>query len=205
MTRRPLPMFPLGTVLFPHAQLPIHVFEPRYRKMVEDCLGGDGDFGVVLIERGHEVGGGDTRFPVGTLAHIVQAARIPDGRWMLAAVGTRRLRVTEWLPDDPYPRAHVTLLDEATPSSNADAQIREVEQALRRVHALRAELGVPAVTEISLTDDPTRAGFEAAALAPIGPLDAQSLLERDDVEARLEQLLALLHDEANVLEFRLSS
>jgi len=69
---------------------------------------------------------------------------------------------------------------------------------------LRAELGVPAVTEISLADDPTRAGFEAAALAPIGSLDAQSLLERDDVEARLEQLLALLHDEANVLEFRLS-
>src|SRR5207245_749816 len=85
-------MFPLGTVLFPHTQLPIHVFEPRYRKMVEDCLGGEGDFGVVLIERGHEVGGGDTRFPVGTLAHIVQAARIPDGRWMLAAVGTRRRR-----------------------------------------------------------------------------------------------------------------
>ncbi len=198
-------MFPLGTVLFPHAQIPIHVFEPRYRKMVEDCLGGDGDFGIVLIERGHEVGGGDTRFGVGTLAHIVQAARIPDGRWMLAAVGTRRLRVTEWLPDDPYPRAHVTLLDEVAPSGKVEAQIREVEQALRRVHALRTELGVPAVADISLADDPARAGFEAAALAPIGPLDAQSLLELDDVAARLEQLLALLHDEANVLEFRLSS
>ena len=63
MTRR-LPMFPLGTVLFPYAVLPLHVFEPRYRALTEHCLAGDGCFGVVLIERGSEVGGGDTRFAV---------------------------------------------------------------------------------------------------------------------------------------------
>src|SRR4051812_26706984 len=59
---KPLPMFPLGTVLFPHAVLPLHVFEPRYRALVETCLHSDGRFGVVLIERGYEVGGGDARF-----------------------------------------------------------------------------------------------------------------------------------------------
>ena len=74
-----LPMFPLGTVLFPHGVLPIHVFEPRYRAMVDDCLAGDARFGVVLIERGSEVGGGDTRFHVGTVAQIVQAGKMPDG------------------------------------------------------------------------------------------------------------------------------
>ncbi len=100
---KPLPMFPLGTVLFPHAVLPLHIFEERYRALVETCLRGDGRFGVVLIERGYEVGGGDARFGVGTIARIVEAARTPDGRYLLATVGTDRLRIQKWLDDDPFP------------------------------------------------------------------------------------------------------
>src|SRR5581483_10007082 len=97
-----LPMFPLGTVLFPYLVLPLHVFEPRYRAMTRACLDGGGEFGTVLIERGHEVGGGDTRFAVGTVARIVEAAEFDYGRWALVTVGTRRITVEEWLPDDPY-------------------------------------------------------------------------------------------------------
>ena len=70
----PLPMFPLGTVLFPSVFLPLHVFEPRYQELTRDCLAGDNEFGVVLIERGSEVGGGDARFDVGTVARIIEAA-----------------------------------------------------------------------------------------------------------------------------------
>src|SRR6476659_11505422 len=103
-----MPMFPLGTVLFPHALLPLHVFEPRYRLMTQRVLNGDGEFGVVLIERGSEVGGGDTRFGVGTVARVVRAHELPDGGYVLATVGTRRFRVARWLADDPYPRAEVT-------------------------------------------------------------------------------------------------
>src|SRR5437773_454261 len=105
-------MFPLGTVVFPHAVLPLHVFEPRYRAMMRDVLAGDQEFGVVLIERGSEVGGGDVRFGVGTLAHIVQSSELSDGRFALAAVGVQRFRVERWLPDDPYPRAEIVLLEE---------------------------------------------------------------------------------------------
>ena len=79
MAPRPMPMFPLGTVLFPYAVLPLRVFEPRYRVMTRRCLDGDREFGVVLIERGSEVGGGDVRFGVGTIARIVQVAETPDG------------------------------------------------------------------------------------------------------------------------------
>ena len=61
----------------------------------------------MLIERGQEVGGGDVRFGMGTVARIVQTAELPDGRWLLDAVGTERIHVTEWLPDDPYPLAMV--------------------------------------------------------------------------------------------------
>ena len=75
-------MFPLGTVLFPHGVLPLHVFEPRYRTMTERCLADDATFGVVLIERGSEVGGHDERFDVGTAARILQAGRLEDGRWV---------------------------------------------------------------------------------------------------------------------------
>ncbi|HEV7759443.1 MAG TPA: LON peptidase substrate-binding domain-containing protein, partial [Acidimicrobiales bacterium] len=99
------PMFPLGTVLVPGMLLPLHVFEPRYRQMLDDCLAGDRTFGVVLIERGSEVGGGDVRTGVGTLARILQAEQAADGRWALMAVGARRIRIDRWLPDDPYPRA----------------------------------------------------------------------------------------------------
>jgi hypothetical protein len=197
-------MFPLGSVLFPHALLPLHVFEDRYRVLVERCLADDNLFGVVLIERGSEVGGGDVRFPVGTLARIVQAGRFDDGRYALVATGVQRCRIREWLADDPFPRAHVDVLVESSDPDGAGL-IPEVTLLLRRVMALHAQLGAAVPSgEIELDAEPVRASFEAAALAPIGPLDAQRLLELDDAGARLARLVALLTDEASVLEFRLS-
>jgi Lon protease-like protein len=200
-----LPMFPLGSVLFPHAVLPLHVFEPRYRALTEHCLAGEREFGVVLIERGSEVGGGDVRFGVGTVARIVQAGELDDGRWVLVTVGTERLRVREWLSDDPFPRADVVRVDDDM-SVDAPDRIAEIAAALRRVLALRAELGDPTASgiDVRLDDEPVRASFEAAALASLGPLDAQGLLELDDAAERLARLGALLTDEAAVLEFRLA-
>ena len=177
-------MFPLGNVLFPHAQLPLHVFEPRYRALAETCLAGDGEFGVVLIERGSEVGGGDTRFSIGTVARIVAAGR---------------------LPDDPFPRAEVELLDEPGAPGDAGAARDDVERLLKRVLAMSAEVGdAPTSIDVVLDDDPAQAAFEAAAAAPIGPLDAQRLLELDDPGERLTQLRTLLADQAELLELRLS-
>src|SRR3954453_12623991 len=100
-----LPMFPLGTVLFPSLFLPLHVFEPRYRELTRRCLEADREFGVALIERGSEVGGDDVRTAVGTVARILEATELDDGRWVLGTVGIRRIRVVRWLEDDPFPRA----------------------------------------------------------------------------------------------------
>jgi len=203
---KPMPMFPLGTVLFPHAALPLHLFEERYRALAETCLRGDGRFGVVLIERGFEVGGGDQRFGVGTVAHIVEAARTPDGRYLLATVGTERFRIKKWLDDDPFPRAEIDVLGEPKRvPSDAGARRADVQRLLGRVLAMSAELGDPAapVGAAALDDDPLKASYEAAARAPIGPLDAQRLLELDDPGARFERLEALLVDAAEVLELRL--
>jgi Lon protease-like protein len=203
---KPLPMFPLGTVLFPHATLPLHLFEDRYRALAETCLRGDGRFGVVLIERGFEVGGGDQRFGVGTVARIVEAARTPDGRYLLATVGTERFRVKKWLADDPFPRAEIDLLDEPKRvPTGAGARRDDVQRLLGRVLAMSAELGDRAapVGAAELDDDPVKASYEAAARAPIGPLDAQRLLELDDPGERFERLEGILTETAEVLELRL--
>jgi Lon protease-like protein len=204
---KPLPMFPLGTVLFPHAALPLHIFEARYRALAETCLRADGRFGVVLIERGYEVGGGDTRFGVGTVARIVDAARTPDGRYLLATVGTERFRIRKWLDDDPFPRAEIDVIGEPKRVPDlAGARKVEVQRLLGRVLALSAELGdaTAPMDAARLADDPVRASFEAAAASPIGPLDSQRLLELDDPGARFDALEALLVDAAEVLELRLA-
>jgi Lon protease-like protein len=204
---KPLPMFPLGSVLFPHATLPLHIFEERYRALAETCLRADGRFGVVLIERGYEVGGGDTRFGVGTVARIVDAARTPDGRYLLATVGAERFRIRKWLDDDPFPRAEIDVIGEPKRvHDGAGTRKVEVQRLLGRVLALSAEVGdsTAPVDAARLADDPLRASFEAAAVAPIGPLDSQRLLELDDPGERFDVLEALLVDAAEVLELRLA-
>jgi uncharacterized protein len=200
---RELPMFPLGTVLFPHGVLPLHVFEPRYRAMTERCLADDAMFGVVLIERGSEVGGNDQRCGVGTAARILQAGHLDDGRWVLMTVGEHRVRVQQWLPDDPYPRADVVSLPDRA-DDDAVAVIPDLVTELERLLRLRAELGEPVPgVEVALPDDPVHASFEACALAGLGPFDGQRLLELDDAGDRLRELSSLVHDEVAVLEFRL--
>src|SRR5262245_53738964 len=184
MAAEPFPMFPLGSVLFPHAVLPLHVFEPRYRQLTEECLAGDGRFGVVLIERGSEVGGGDVRFDVGTLAQIVQAGRFDDGRYALVTVGAQRVQVRSWLPDEPYPRADIEPLADERGEAERD-QVDDVARLLERVLALHAELGAPAAPPADLDDDVVHASFQLAARSPLGPLDAQALLEADDAGSRL--------------------
>lgn len=206
--RQSLPMFPLGAVLVPFSSLTLHVFEPRYRALVADCIAGDPEFGIVLIERGSEVGGDDVRFAVGTLARIVEVAEFPDGRSVLVVVGLARLRVERWLPDDPYPRADVTLLEDTDIADIADtggvADTRvAVERAIERLYALRSELGEPAPALPRLDPDLVRASYESLALAPLGPLDRQRLLELDDVRARLAGLRIWLEEEADLLAQRL--
>jgi len=103
-----LPMFPLGSVLLPGMVLPLQVFEPRYRVLVDTVLLADEpEFGSVMIERGNEVGGGDVRATVGCIARIVDFTRHEDGVVTMVAVGTRRITVEDWLDDDPFPRALV--------------------------------------------------------------------------------------------------
>lgn len=200
-------MFPLGTVLFPSVVLPLHVFEERYRQLARDCLAGDREFGVVLIERGSEVGGDDVRTDVGTVARITEAVELEDGRWFLTTVGSRRIRVERWLDDDPYPRAEVTDWPGAAPSADSlAAELEDVTGRLRRALALAAELGEAlAPVTLELSTDPSLASFQMAAVAPIGPLDRLRVLSIDGAAGRLATMSGLLADAAEMLEARLGS
>jgi Lon protease-like protein len=193
-----MPMFPLGTVLFPHALLPLHVFEPRYRLMTQRVLAGDGEFGVVLIERGSEVGGGDARFGVGTVARVVRAQELPDGGYALATVGMRRIRVTRWLADDPFPQAEVADLEDVALEADQPRRARALDAfaAVCDLHR-RIDPRLPEMPEID--EAPARASYEIAALAPIGPLDAQRVLEVASAGDRLDLLADLLDDHVDML------
>lgn len=200
-------MFPLGSVVLPGMVVPLHVFEPRYQQMVADCQAGDGTFGVVLIERGSEVGGGDVRTDLGTLARIVEARALPDGRWLLGVAGVERIRVESWLPDDPYPRAEVTawpdvLDDPDHPDDPDEPSDRDVALGLlRRVTALSAELGRQAPPlDLDLPDDPILASYVAVAASPLGAADRQRLLAAPRVPARWTLLTELLTDQLELLQ-----
>jgi Lon protease-like protein len=214
-----LPMFPLSAVLFPHASMPLHVFEPRYRELVRVCLEADARFGIVLIERGSEVGGGDQRSSVGTRGVLTHAAALADGRWMLRVQGETRITIEEWLPDDPYPQALVTewpgpdtdaVADKtATATATAtttdtatDSLLAAGEQRVRRARAILAEHGgAPALSPDEVFDphdpDPETAAWRLCAAAPVSAYDAQRLLVAETTAARLG-LLGRLMDELDL-------
>ena len=200
-----LPMFPLGTVLLPSTAISLHVFEPRYRALARHCMDGDRRLGVVLIERGSEVGGGDVRFDVATRGRIADAVEFDDGRWVMAVVGEDRVRVQRWLPDDPYPRAEVVPCDDVPAGPEGAEVLTALDRVLRRVLAMQAELGDREVgMTLELSPDVGTATWQAVGLASLGPLDAQRALETDRAAERLALVLSMLEEEAAVLAQRLT-
>lgn len=205
-----MPMFPLGSVLLPGALLPLQVFEARYLSLLDRVMSREPhEFGVVLIERGSEVGGGDARTDVGCVARVVRASPSGGGRWSLVARGDRRLRVMEWLPDAPHPMARVQDWpdddDDLADLDPAGAPtLTRCVALMRRALALCAELGVPAApATVEVSDDPATCVFQLAALAPLGPADHQRILAAPSYPERLTLLEELLADAIVLLDGQL--
>ena len=201
MTERTIPMFPLSLVLFPEQILPLHIFEDRYRTMVEEIIDNDREFGVVLIERGSEVGGGDTRKSIGTLAEIIDSEKSNDGRWLLITKGTKRIETSRWLEDSPYPRAEVSFLDEEEFISCDAQEWFKIVTHMRRVLAILAELGDDvAPISINISEEPLLGSFQMSSILPITPFDSQKLLEVASVDERcalLKRFLVNIEETAN--------
>jgi Lon protease-like protein len=195
-----LPMFPLGSVLFPSMPAALRIFEERYIVMLSKVLGEEpSEFGIVLIERGSEVGGGEQRFPIGTVAQITQV-EASEGFIGLVAQGLRRIEIVEWLDDDPHPQAEVRELPELEWQDSLQPLREQAEQLVRRTIAQASEFGEqqwPA--DIVLDDDPVAAVWQLAGIAPVGPLDQVTLLRSATIEELLRGIIEATQGAAEML------
>lgn len=200
-------MFPLGMTLLPGEPLSLQIFEPRYVQMVADCTSdsGNNSFGVVLISRGRETGGGEERVDIGTVARIEECSARPDGRYHLTCVGTERFRVRTWVPDDPYPQAEIELW----PSTNPLARPGDLNPVIARLGQLAATLdrvrGIEVgdrLTEPLQSDEPMDAKVYGTALRlGLGPADKLAILSAPGTLERIAALTQALDDLIAVIEF----
>jgi uncharacterized protein len=177
-----LPLFLLDTVLFPHMQLPLQVFEPRYLEMVRRCLQEESVFGVNLIRSGEEVGGTADPMEVGTTARILTARSTEDGRILLATRGERRYRIVATDRTRAYLQAEVEYLEDALEASALPLSRR----VFGRFREVLEEMGLAVEFDEELFEQPERISYLVAAHINRGNPDKQRLLEIDSVRRRLE-------------------
>jgi hypothetical protein len=206
-----LAMFPLESVLLPDQDLPLRVFEPRYGALVRHCIDTGDPFGVVLISHGREVGGGDARCDVGILSRITECVDHGAGRYSLQCRTGERIRVSQWLPDDPYPRAAVTLWPDEPGDSVSAAQLLDVEDRVMALFERIADArGVPLPDRATLLGGDRAditAGqrlFALAARIPIGTADQYTVLSAPSAAERLAALSDAVDAVAEMVEFQLS-
>lgn len=183
-------MFPLGSVLFPHMPLSLRIFEERYTVMLSEVLQDEpSEFGVVLIERGQEVGGGEKRFSVGTIARIAQLEA--DEQFIgVIAEGQGRVSIEQWLDEDPFPRATVTALPELEWDDSLTPLWERAEQLVRRTLSRASEFSdMTWSPDIELSDDPIARAWQLAAISPLGPLDQIALLRSSTMTELLEGIV----------------
>lgn len=196
-----IPLFPLGSPLFPGMVQPLHVFEPRYRRLVQDLLDGiesesPAVFGVVSITAGHEVGAesATSLADTGCLADVRAVAALPDGRYELVVVGVRRFRLTRIINGPtPYLQADVAWLDE---SEGAGAPAL-AERARTAFASYRDALASDEESDLPL--DPTLLSYALSAAIALAPADRQQLLACRDTAARLRLLVGLMGREESLL------
>ncbi|MDT5118235.1 MAG: uncharacterized protein QOE30_3974 [Mycobacterium sp.] len=207
-----LAMFPLEAAFLPNQDLPLRIFEPRYVALVRHCVDGGEPFGVVLIARGREVGGDDSRCDVGVLCRITECVDQGADRYSLRCRTGERIRVCEWLPDDPYPRAFVRLWPDE-PDEPGDAvtvaQLVDVEDRMMALFERIAEARGAALPDrdVLLGSGEADAGprlFELASRIPIGAADRYAVLSAPSAAERLAALGEAVDAIAEMVEFQLS-
>jgi Lon protease-like protein len=172
-----LPLFPLNAVLFPNQPLPLHIFEPRYKALVQDCLTAEKDFGVLLVHQGQ-------LFQNGTCARIENILeRYDDGRLKILTLGKQRFRVKRILEGKPYLEGEVEFWDDEAPlCPAAEVLFRQVHELLKEYAKLTGK-----ISDHSLVENFTPYGFSFF-LAEINMYSLprqQEVLEMTSAEERL--------------------
>ncbi len=192
-----LPLFPLGSVLYPGLVLPLHVFEDRYRQLVADLLAGPEprQFGVIAIRQGRETGvdGVSALYETGCTAVLRRVEKYPDGRFDLVTVGTDRFRLVRLLDPAPYFRGDVEPLPEGVGDAAAAADaVPSVQQQFRSYLDLLTERGRAQITVSDLPDEPVLLSYLVAATIVLDLPVKQRLLEEPDAHRRLAAERSLL-------------
>ena len=197
-----IPIFPLHTVLLPNTDLGVHVFEPRYRDLVADCLETSAEFGVVMIRPPVNGSADETPHAIGTSAHVAGYARLPDGRYLLEVEGSRRFRILNVQSNGSYPSADVEwLAEEIGNFASAREAGDEVESMVFLYRALDGDGDLP----VKLSIDPVVRSYQVASLLRIAAGLKQSLLEEPTAADRLERELEILRREISLLDLARSN
>jgi Lon protease-like protein len=199
-----LPLFPLGTVLYPGLLLPLHIFEERYRQLVRDLLEGPEPrrFGVIAIREGRETGadGVSALYEVGCTATLRQVSEHDDGRFDIAVVGTQRFRLGGLDHSRPYLQGETDLLAEDTgDEAAAGLEAQAVQRGFRVYLEVLASRGVAVVSIPDLPDDPLLLSYLVGASMVVELRDKQALLAEPDALSRLTTERALLARETTML------
>ena len=202
-----LPLFPLNTVLFPGQVLPLHIFEPRYRKMIDQCIDKSWPFGVVLIQEGDEVGELAIPYEVGTTARVTQVERLDDGLLDIISVGEMRFRVlTLSESSEGYLRADVTLWPWSPSDQTMSGTLADnVRGRLRRYVDLLSQASGVQMEANALPDEPTELACLTAIALQIEQLEKQDLLTSPSIVTLLSKEVDLLRREMRMLQVVLHS
>lgn len=205
-------MFPLEVALLPDQDLPLRIFEPRYVALVQHCVDSGDPFGVVLISRGREVGGDDSRCDVGVLSRITECVDQGANRYALSCRTGERIRVCQWLPDDPYPRATVQVWPDEPGDAVTSAQLRDVEDKVIGLFERIAEARGVVLPDRDVllgyvetdADDAGQRLFTLASRIPLGAADRYSVLSAPSAADRLAAFSEAVVAVAEMVEFQLS-
>jgi len=201
-----LPLYPLGSVLFPGVVLPLHIFEPRYRKMVTDLRelpeGESRQFGVVAIRDGREVGAQSVEsvYDIGCTARISALEAHDDGRYSLVTTGVQRFRLLDVDASGVYLVGEVEYLEEASDARAEALKTSSTALLLGYQRALAGLRGVRTGSIPELPDDPTVLSYLIAAAMVLDLRDKQRLLATPDTASRLQKEQALLRRETLLIK-----
>lgn len=177
----------------PAMPLSLRIFEDRYLKLLGDLITEDNpEFGVVLIERGPEVGGGEKRLPIGTIASVTDIGTL-DQFYGVESFGSQRFRVNAWLPDDPYPIADIDFIPDLVWEDSLMPARVHLEKKVRKLLAVASEFGdLQYGADTELSDDPMDACWQLAGVLPLGQLDQLDLLGAQSADELISRTYGLV-------------
>jgi Lon protease-like protein len=210
-SHRVIPIFPLPVVQFPNAITPLHIFEPRYRKMLKDVMEKDKTFGIIYrpsIEEGALTPISD-RVPLGSVGCAVEVAvvqEMPDGRSNILCVGGARFRLLQYLEGEQYLQAEVDFFDDEPTFEDLTVEAERAKSAFNRLLAanrkVKEERELEEDEAPDLPNEPQALSFIVTAYLDIEPSEKQELLEMIDTGERLREVARVIENLASEYEKR---